>query len=85
LFDCVCAQAAASASAGDVITPGRFEFELSRRPAVLILSMEDPATIQYNQHIGIFLAGLMQRNTSAEANSAARESTEVKIQQPAIA
>ena len=84
LFDCVCEQAA-SASAGDVITPGRFEFELSRRPAVLILSMEDPATIQYNQHIGIFLAGLMQRNTSAEANSAARESTEVKIQQPAIA
>jgi len=81
LFDCVCEQAA-SASAGDVITPGRFEFELSRRPAILILSMEDSATIQHNQHIGVFLAGLMQENTSAVANSAARESTGVKIQHP---
>ena len=84
LFDCVCEQAA-SASAGDVITPGRFEFELSRRPAILILSMEDSATIQHNQHIGVFLAGLMQENTSAVANSAARESTGVKIQHPANA
>src|SRR6266568_5065304 len=69
LFDCLCEQAAASASAGDLITPGHFEFELSRRPAILILSMEDPATIQHNQHIGVFLAGLMQENTSAVANS----------------
>jgi len=85
LFDCLCEQAAASASAGDLITPGHFEFELSRRPAILILSMEDSATIQHNQHIGVFLAGLMQENTSAVANSAARESTGVKIQHPANA
>jgi len=85
LFDCLCEQAAASASAGDLITPGHFEFELSRRPATLILSMEDSATIQHNQHIGVFLAGLMQENTSAVANSAARESTGVKIQHPANA
>src|SRR5207302_9439124 len=69
LFDCFCEQAAASASAGDVITPRRFQFELSRRPAVLILSMEEPATIQHNQHIGIFLAGLMQENSPARAGS----------------
>src|SRR6266481_5752988 len=85
LFDCLCEQAAASASAGDLITPGHFEFELSRRPAILILSMEDSVTIQHNQHIGVFLAGLMQENTSAVANSAARESTGVKIQHPANA
>jgi len=85
LFDCLCEQAAASASAGDVITPGRFEFELSRRPAVLILSMEDPATIQYNQHIGIFLAGLMQENSPARAGSTIAESVGLETQQRVIA
>jgi hypothetical protein len=84
-FDCFCEQAAVSASPEDLITPGRFEFELSERPSVLIFSMEGHANAQRNQHVGAFLAGLMQENTSAEANSAARESTEVKIQQPAIA
>jgi len=74
LFDCLSEQAAASAPAADVITPGRFEFELSRRPAVLILSMEDPATIQQHQHIGIFLAGLMQEKASARAGSTIAES-----------
>ena len=74
LFDCLSEQAAASAPAADVITPGRFEFELSRRPAVLILSMEDPATIQHHQHIGIFLAGLMQEKASARAGSTIAES-----------
>jgi len=84
-LDCFRDEAASSGSAEDLITPGRFEFELSRRPAVLILSAEDRATTQHHQHVGVFLAGLMQENTSAVANSAARESTEVKIQQPAIA
>src|SRR5205809_7678256 len=85
LFDCLCEQAAASASAGDVITPGRFEFELSRRPAVLIFSMEDPATIQHHQHIGIFLAGLMQENASARAGSTIAESVGLGTQQLVIA
>src|SRR5438093_2891238 len=82
-LDCFCDEAASSGSAEDLITPGRFEFELSRRPAVLILSAEDGATTRHHEHVGVFLAGLMQENTSAAANSAARESTEVKIQQPA--
>ena len=85
LFDCFCEQAAASASAGDVITPGRFEFELSRRPAVLILSMEDPATIQHHQHIGIFLAGLMQENAPDRAGSTIAESVGLGTQQLVIA
>jgi hypothetical protein len=84
-FDCFCEEAAALASAGDVITPGRFEFELSRRPAVLILSMEEPATIQHNQHIGIFLAGLMQENSPARAGSTITESIELGTQQRVIA
>jgi len=84
-LDCFCDEAASSGSVEDLITPGRFEFELGRRPAVWILSADDRATTQHHQHVGVFLAGLMQENTSAVANSAARESTEVKIQQPAIA
>ena len=83
-LDCFCDQAASSASAEDLITPGRFEFELSRRPAVLILSAEDRAASGH-QHIGVFLAGLMQENTSAPANPTTRESAAVKIQQPTIA
>jgi hypothetical protein len=85
LFDCLCEQAAASASAGDVITPGRFEFELSRRPAVLILSMEDPATIQYNQHIGIFLTGLMQENSPGRAGLTIAEGVGLETQQRVVA
>jgi glycogen debranching enzyme-like protein len=84
-LDCFCGEAASSGAAEDLITPGRFEFELSRRPGVLILSAEDHATTRHHQFVGVFLAGLMQKNTSAVANSAARESTAIKIQQPAIA
>jgi hypothetical protein len=85
LSDCLCEQATASASVGDLTTPGRFEFELSRRPAVLILSMEDPAAIQHNQHIGVFLAGLMQENSPARAGSTIAESVGMGTQQPVIA
>jgi hypothetical protein len=84
-LDCFCDKAASSGSAEDLTTPGHFEFELSSRPAVLILSAEDQATTRHHQDVGIFLAGLMQQNTPALANSTARESTGVKIQQPAIA
>lgn len=83
-LDCFCKEAATSASAEDLITPGRFEFELGRRPAVLILS-EDQDTAERHQHIGVFLAGLMQESTTARADSISRESTNFKIQQPAIA
>jgi hypothetical protein len=60
-LDCFCDEAASSFSAEDLITPGRFEFELGRRPAVLILSAEDRATTQHHQHVGLFLAGLMKK------------------------
>lgn len=83
-LDCFCEEGATSASAEDLITPGRFEFELSRRPAVLILS-EDQTTARHHQHVGVFLAGLMQENTAETDNSMPRESTNFKIQQPAIA
>jgi hypothetical protein len=60
LFDCLFSPAVASASKQDLITPGRFEFELGRRPSVLIFSMEDPAVSRRDQRLGLFLAGLMQ-------------------------
>ena len=84
-LDCLCEVAAASASDEVLIAPGRFEFELSRRPAVLILSADDRAATRHHQHIGVFLAGLMQENAPAPPNSTARGSIGVKIQQPAIA
>jgi len=60
LSDCCCELAAASDSQHDLITPGRFEFNLGRRPSVLIFSLENPGIFQRDQHIGLFLAGLMQ-------------------------
>ena len=63
-FDCLCRQATASASSEDLITPGRFEFELSRRPSVLIFSVEGYASTQRNQHVGAFLAGLIQDDST---------------------
>jgi hypothetical protein len=60
LFDCLFAQTAAPASEQNLITPGRFEFELGRRPSVLIFSMEDPGVSRHDQHMGLFLAGLME-------------------------
>jgi len=63
-FDCLCRQATASASSEDLIMPGRFEFELSRRPSVLIFSMEGHASTQRNQHVGAFLAGLIQEDST---------------------
>ena len=83
-LDCFCAGAAASGAAEDLITPGRFEFELNRRPAVLILSAEDGATTWHHQQLGVFLAGLMQENTGP-SNSTPRQSAAVKIEQPITA
>jgi hypothetical protein len=83
-LDCFCKEGGTSGAGKDLITPGRFEFELSRRPAILILS-EDQATARQHQHVGVLVAGLMQENTAAPANSIPRESAEFKIQRPAIA
>lgn len=85
LFDCFCAQAAASASAQDLITPGRFEFEVCERPAVLVISIEDPATTRHDQHIGAFLAGLMPETASPRTNSTVTDRMRIQIQQLAIA
>jgi len=49
-----------SASSENLVTPGTFEFELSSCPSVLIFSMEGDAKTQHAQHVGAFLAGLMQ-------------------------
>ena len=85
LFDCLCAQAAASASAEDLITPGRFEFELGRRPSVLIFSIEGLANAQRDQHVGVFLAGLMQDNSPARSGSSVAETVGVPTQKLAAA
>ncbi len=84
-FDCFCEQAAVSASPEDLITPGRFEFELSERPSVLIFSMEGHANAQRNQHVGAFLAGLMQKNSPLRAGSMIPENVEPGTQQLVIA
>ena len=82
--DCFCDEAASSGSAEDLITPGRFEFELSRCPAVLILS-EDQATTRHHQHVGVFLAGLMRDISSTRSGSFTAESVGIRIRQPVIA
>ena len=55
-------QETASASFENLVTPGTFEFELSSCPSVLIFSMESDAKTQHMQHVGAFLAGLMQND-----------------------
>jgi hypothetical protein len=85
LSDCLCEQAAASALADDLITPGHFEFELSRCPSVLIFSMEGRANAQRDQHVGAFLAGLMQKNSPTGAGLCRNESAGTSSQQLAVA
>jgi len=84
-FDCLCEQAVASASEENLITPGRFEFELGRRPSVLIFSIEGRANAQRDQHIGVFLAGLMQEDSTATTGSPADGSIGVRTRQRAAA
>ena len=84
-LDCVCEQATASASAEDLITPGRFEFEVNNRPSVLIFSMEGAAGAQRSQHVGAFLTGLMQEDSAARAGSPVDGSIAVRAQQRAAA
>jgi hypothetical protein len=80
LFDYVFPAAEDSTSEQELITPGRFEFELSRRPSVLILSMESPGVSRGDQHIGRFLAGLME-GSAVRAGSSVADSVGVITQQ----
>ena len=70
-FDCFCEQAAASGSEEELVTPGRFEFELCGRPSVLIFSVDGVANAQRDQHVGVFLAGLMQGSSPRSGSSIA--------------
>ena len=81
-LDCFCETGLASPSE-DLITPGRFEFELGTRPSVLIFSLEGFANAQRNQHVGAFLAGLMRENSTARADSMVKDRVAMKFQQPA--
>ena len=71
LFDCFWEQAAASGSEEELVTPGRFEFELGRRPSVLILSLDGVANAQRDQQVGVFLAGLLQGSSPRSGSSIA--------------
>lgn len=84
LFDCFFAPATDSASEQELITPGRFEFELGRRPSVLILSMEDPAVPRRDQHIGLFLSGLMG-GSAVRAGSSVTDNLGILAQELATA
>jgi len=77
-FGCLCHQATASASSEDLITPGSFEFELRNRPSALIFSTEGLANAQRNQHVGAFLAGLIQDDSVSRTNFGAHERPEAK-------
>src|SRR5262249_52343387 len=81
LFDCLCEQATASASEEDLVTLGLFEFELGSRPSVVIFSMEDRTSPQSDQHIGVFLAGLMQETSVARVGLPVDSSIGVRTQQ----
>ena len=80
LFDCFCEQAAPSGSAEDLITPGHFEFQLGSRPSVLIFSTEACETSKRAQHIGVFLAELMQENSAAKGGFFVAENVGIQSQ-----
>ena len=82
--DCLCEQAAASASPEDLIRPSRFEFELSQCPSVLIFSMEGNANAQRDQYVGAFLAGLMQKNSPGTARLPAAQRALARTQELAV-
>jgi len=58
-----------------LLAPGRFEFQLSRHPSVLIFSTDCDAKTRDQQQIGAFLAGLLQesRKIAASENSEAEK------------
>ena len=73
-------------SSEDLTTPGTFEFDLSNRPSVLIFSMENHDRSQGDQHVGAFLAGLMQNDCQSRTDAVAdRRTEEVTIAQFLVA
>ena len=57
-------QETASASSENLVAPGTFEFERSSCPSVLIFSMEGDSKTQHAQHVGAFLAGLIEEDST---------------------
>jgi hypothetical protein len=85
LAGCLCEQVTVSTSPEDVITRGRFQFELSRCPSVLIFSMEGDGNAQRDQHVGVFLAGLMQSSFPVRANLPTTESARLRTEPLVVA
>jgi hypothetical protein len=83
--NCLCEQAATAASPEDLTTPGRFEFELSQCPSILIFSTEGNADAQGDQYVGAFLAGLMQNSSPTRAGLPTIASVRARTPQLAIA
>src|SRR6266536_3255254 len=77
-FDSIADPQVASTSSENLITPGTFEFDLSDRPSVLIFSMEGEAKTQHAQHVGAFLAGLMQSDIPSRTELVGARRSDVK-------
>jgi hypothetical protein len=60
------ARSTPSINSGNLVAPGSFEFELSCRPSVLIISKDAVTGMQRNHGMGVFLAGLLPRNCSSK-------------------
>ena len=45
------------------VSPGTFEFQLARRPSILMFSSDTCAQSQCREHFGMFLAGLLDQNS----------------------
>jgi hypothetical protein len=69
-FDCFRNKETASPSSENLVGPGTFEFDLGNRPSVLIFSTEGQARAQRDQHVGAFLAGLIQSDCTSRTDSA---------------
>src|SRR6266567_1101553 len=52
------------------VSPGTFEFQLARRPSILMFSSDTCAQSQCKQHFGMFLAGLLDQSSGAIDSSA---------------
>jgi hypothetical protein len=85
LAECLCERATVSTSPEDLVTPGRFEFELSRCPSVLIFSTEGDGNARRDHHVGAFLAGLMQNSSPARSSLPVTDGAEVRTEPLAVA
>ena len=52
------------------VSPGTFEFQLARRPSILMFSSDTCAQSRCRQHFGMFLAGLLDQNSGTIDSSA---------------